>query len=171
MKFAVMLICVFFINAPGQTAQTTNSDDIFYDNCFINTQPQAALLTHDYSRTKQLVYFGDRWTKLATTSYRPRYTGAEISEIDNGGNGGLEADSNPIPTYFGKIVSWIKETFLARVAEDNYGSTRLLLLCFGLVGLVGIRRKLKKRRSAQISSEKEHWILGKNKKDWILRKN
>ena len=59
MKFAVMLICVFFINASGQTAQATNSDDIFYDNGFINPQPESALLTNDQSWTKQFDYFGD----------------------------------------------------------------------------------------------------------------
>jgi len=171
MKFAVMLICVFFISAPGQTAQTTNFDDIFYDNCLINTQPESALLTHDHSGTKQFDYFDDKWTVLASTSHRPRSTRAEISDIDSSRNGGLEAGPNPILTYFDKVVSWIKDTYRSRVAEDNYGSTRLLLLSFGLIGLVGIRRKLKKRRSAQISSENEHWILGKNKKDWILRKN
>jgi hypothetical protein len=171
MKFAVMLICVFFINAPGQTAQATNSDDIFYNDGFIDTQPEAASSNYDYSGMKQIDYFDNKWTVLASTSYRLRSTRAEISEIDNGRKDGLEADSNPIPTYFDKVVSWIKETYHARVAEDNYGSTRLLLLSFGLIGLVGIRRKLKKRRSAQISSEKDHWILGKNKKDWILRRN
>ena len=171
MKFAVMIICVFFINAPGKTAQATNSDDIFYNDGFINTQPRAAALNYDYSGMKRYDCFDDKWTVLASTRYCLRYTRAEISEIDNDANSELEAGSNPIPTYFDKLVSWLKETFLARVAEDNYGSTRLLLLSFGLVGLVGIRRKFKKSRSAQISSEKEHWILGKNKKDWILRKN
>ena len=111
MKFAVMLICVFVINAPGQTAQATNSDDIYYDNCFINTHPQSALLIHDHSGTTQFDYFDDTWTVLASTSYRPRSTRVEISEIDSGGNGGLEADSNPILTYFDKIVSWIKDTY------------------------------------------------------------
>lgn len=171
MKFAVMLICVFFISAPGQTAQATNSDDIFYNDGFIDTQPEAASLNYDYSGMKRFDYFDTKWTVLASTSYRPGYTRAEISEVDNGGYGGLQAGPNPIHTYFDKVVSWIKDTYRSRVAENNYGSTRLLLLSFGLIGLVGIRRKLKKRRSAQISSENEHWILGKNKKDWILRKN
>jgi len=154
MKFAVMLICVFFIIAPGLTAQTTNSDDIFYDNCFINTQPESALLTHDHSGTKQFDYFDDKWTVLASTSHRLRSTRVEISEIDSGGNGGLEAGPNPIHTYFDKVVSWIKDTYRSRVAKDNYGSTRLLLLSFGLVGLVGIRRKFKKSRSAQNPGKK-----------------
>ena len=162
MKFAVMLICVFFINAPGQTAQTTNSDDIFYDNCFINTQPESALLTHDHSGTKQFDYFDDKWTVLASTSHRPRSTRVEISNLDGSRNGELEAGPNPIHTYFDKVVSWIKDTYRARVAKDNYGSTRLLLLSFGLVGLVGIRRKFKKSRSAQNPGEKIGWIKRKN---------
>jgi hypothetical protein len=111
MKFAVMLICVFFINAPGQTAQNTNSDHIFYDNYFINTQPEADLLSHDHRGTKQF-------------------------------------------DYFDKVVSWIKDTYRSRVAKDNYGPTRLLLLSFGVVGLVGIRRKFRKSRSAQNPAEK-----------------
>ena len=171
MKFAVMLICVFFINAPEPTAQATNSDDIFYDNGFINTPPEPALLTHDHGGTKEFDYFDDKWPVLASTSHRPRSIRTEISDIDSSRNGGLKAGPNPILTYFDKVVSWIKETYRSRVAKDNYGATRLLLLSFGLVGLLGIRRKLKKSQSAQISSEKEHWILGKNKKDWILRKN
>jgi hypothetical protein len=171
MKFAVILICVFFINAPGQTTQATNSDDIFCDNGFINTPPEPAFLTHNSSGTKQFSYFNDKWPVLASTSHRPRPIRAEISKIDIGGSVGLEAGPNPILTYFDKVVSWIKETYRSRVAKDNYGATRLLLLSFGLVGLLGIRRKLKKSQSAQISSEKERWILGKNKKDWILRKN
>ena len=162
MKFAVMLICVFFIYAPGQTAQTTNSDDIFYDNCFINTQPEAALLTHDHSGTKQFDYFDDKWSVLAGTSHRLRSTRAEISNIDSSRNGGLEVGPNPIHTYFDKVVSWIKDTYRARVAKDNYGSTRLLLLSFGLVGLLGIRRKFKKSRSAKILGKKQDWILRKN---------
>jgi hypothetical protein len=170
MKFAVILICVFFINAPGQTAHTIHSDDIFYNDSFIDTQTEVVLLTHDYSGMKRFDYFNDKSTVLASTSYRPRYAGAEISEIDNGRNGEMDADSNPIHTYFSRLISWIKETYRAWIAEDNYGSTRLLLLSFGLVGLVGIRRKFMKSRSAQISGKKQDWILEKNKKDWILRK-
>ena len=162
MKFAVMLIFVFFINAPGQTAQATNSDDIFYNDGFINTQPKAAPLNYDYSGTKQFDYFDDKWTVLASTNHRLSSTRAEISDIDSSGNGGLEAGPNPIHTYFDKVVSWIKDTYRARVAKDNYGSTRLLLLSFGLVGLVGIRRKFKKSRSAQNPGEKIGWIKKKN---------
>lgn len=119
MKFAVMLICVFFINAPGQTAQATNSDDNFYNDGFIDTQPEAASLTYEYSGTTRF-------------------------------------------DYFDKLVSWIKETYRARVAKDTYGSTRLLLLSFGLVGLVGIRRKFMKNRSSQKPGEIKGWFKKKS---------
>ena len=171
MKFAVVLICVFFIYAPGQTAQTIHSDDNFYDDGFINTQPEAASLNYDYSETKRFDYFDDKWTELATIGYQARYARAEIFAIDSGGSGGLGTRPIARHNYYDKVVSWIKDTYRAQVANDHYASIRLILLGFGLIGLVGIRRKLKKRRSAQISSEKEHWILGNNKKDWILRKN
>ena len=157
MKFAAILIFVFFINAPGQTAQTNNSDDIFYDDCFINTQPEAAPLIYDYSGTKQFDYFDNKWTVLASTSYRPGYTRTEIFNVDSGGNGGLKAGPNPLHIYFDKVVSWTKEAYHAWVAKDNYGSTRLLLLGFGLIGLVGIRRKFKKSRYAQNPGEKIGW--------------
>jgi hypothetical protein len=159
MKFAVTLICVFFIYAIGQTAQatTTNSDDIFYDHDFINTPPESTLPTHDHSGTKQFGYFDDKRPVLVSTSHRPKSSRAEISEIDNGGNVGLEADPNPILTYSDKVVSWIKDTYRARIAKDNYGATRLLLLSFGVVGLLGIRRKFKKSRSAPIPGGKIGW--------------
>jgi hypothetical protein len=54
--------------------------------------------------------------------------------------------NNPSPSndYYDEIVSWIEDEYHAWVAKDHYGSTRLLLLSFGLVGLIGIRRKFKK---------------------------
>ena len=158
MKFAGILIFIIFINASGQTAQTNNSDDIFYDNCIINAQPESALLTHDHSGTKQFDYFDNKWTVLASISYRPGYTRTEVTDIDSDGNGGLKAGPNPIHIYYDKVVSWIKETYQTRIAKDNYGATRLLLLGFGLIGLVGIRRKLKKIQSAHNPVEKKGWI-------------
>jgi hypothetical protein len=162
MKFAAMLICVFFINAPGQTAQATNSDDIFYNNGFINTPPEPALLPLDHSGTKQFQFFDDKWPVLASTNHRPRSIRAEISDIDSSRNGGLAAGPNPILTYFDKLVSWIKDIYRSRVEKDNYGATRLLLLSFGLVGLVGIRRKFKKGRAAQNPGKKKGWIKKKS---------
>jgi hypothetical protein len=63
--------------------------------------------------------------------------------------------ANNYISFSDKVLSWIKDTYRVWVANDNYESARLLLLSFGLVGLVGIRRRFKKRRSAQYSGEKK----------------
>ena len=57
--------------------------------------------------------------------------------------------------FYEKVLTWIKDTYRVWVANDNYESSRLLLLSFGLIGLVGIRRRFKRRRSAQYSGEKK----------------
>jgi hypothetical protein len=72
------------------------------------------------------------------------YTRAEISVIDRGKDGELANNPSPSDNYVDKIVSWIEDEYHAWAAKDHYGSTRLLLLSFGLVGLIGIRRKFKK---------------------------
>ena len=66
----------------------------------------------------------------------------------------IDSDSGIVSSYlyfYDTIVTWIKDTYRAWVEKDSYKSARLLLLSFGLVGLVGIRRRLKKSRSAQKS--------------------
>jgi hypothetical protein len=170
MRFVVVLIFVFFINAPGQTALIIHSNDNFYDDGFINTQLEAASLNYDYSGTKRLDPFDDKWTELATIGYQAKYARAEIFAIDSGGSGGLGTRPIARHNYYDKVVSWIKHTYRAQGSNDHYASIRLLLLVFGLIGLIGIRRKFKKSWSAQRSGKKQDWILGKTKKDWILRK-
>ena len=183
MRLALIFICVFFISATGQTAQTANSDhivnediislqgfDIPYffcndcqntqqtaidshsvsangyliDDCLFTAQPETALLTYDHDEMKQPDYFDDDSTKLAGTSYLARYARAEISTTDNTGDGVWVALPNPGHNYFGDVVSWIVAAYRAWVSKDHYGSTGLVLLSFGLVGLIGIRRKFKK---------------------------
>ena len=63
--------------------------------------------------------------------------------------------ANSYRYFFDKVGTWIKDTYRGWVANDNYESARLLLLSFGLIGLVGIRRKFKKSRSAQKSDVKK----------------
>jgi hypothetical protein len=72
------------------------------------------------------------------------YARAEISGIDRGRDGQLANNPNPSHGYYDEVVSWFEDVYHAWVAKDQYGSTRLLLLSFGLVGLIGIRRKFKK---------------------------
>ncbi len=109
-----------------------------YDDCVFNAQPEIALLLYDHAGTKRPNHFNHNRTKLQSTGSGPIYARVEISNIDSGKNDSL---SNNL---YDKVVSWIKDAYQAWVAKDQYGSTRLLLLSFGLVGIVGVRRKFKK---------------------------
>ena len=57
--------------------------------------------------------------------------------------------------FYDKVLTWIKDTYRVWVANDKYESSRLLLLSLGLIGLVGIRRRFKKRRSTQYFGKKK----------------
>ena len=145
----------FFNNECRNTQQTAiNNHSIaangyLFEDCLFITQPEKTVLTYDQGGTKQLEYFDAKWTKLADTDYHSMFTRAEISAIDSGRDGELANNPSPSNNYYDEIVSWIKDEYHAWVAKDQYDSTRLLLLSFGLVGLVGIRRKFKKSSSAQ----------------------
>ena len=125
-------------------SHSVTADGYLLDDCSFDTQPETAFLTYDYSGTKRLGYFEDKWTKLASTGYHSMYARAEIYTIDSVRDG--ESADNPSPSnnYHNKFVSWIENAYHAWAAKDYYGSTGLLLLSFGLIGLIGIRRKFKK---------------------------
>ena len=140
----------FFNNDCRNTQQTAidshsiTANGYLFDDCLFITQPEKAVLTYDQGGTKQLDYFDDKSTKLAGIGYHAMYAGVEISAADSGRDG--ESANNPSLSnnYYDEVVSWIENAYQAWVAKDQYGSTRLLLLSFGLVGLIGIRRKFKK---------------------------
>ena len=116
-----------------------------FDDCEISTQPEPALLTHDHGGAMRLDYFNPKWTKPASSGFHSMYTAAEMSSIDGGGDDESAIIPSPGNNIYNKVVSWIKDAYHAWTAKDHYGSTRLLLLSFGLVGIVGIRRKFKKK--------------------------
>jgi len=140
----------FFNNDCRNTQQTAidshsiTANGYLFDDCLFNTQPQTVLLIYDYSGTKRLDYFEDKWAKLAGTGSHSIYARAEIYAIDNGRDGELADNPSSSNNYYDEVVSWIEDAYHAWAAKDYYGSTRLLLLSFGLVGLIGIRRKFKK---------------------------
>ena len=183
MRFATILVYVFFISTIGQTAQAAISDHILYDDinshygwnnpeivnhdcrntqqtaigshsvtangylfddCLLDTQPVTALLTQDLGGTKRLDYFDDKLTQLTSAGYHAMYDRAKISTIDGGRVGELADNPNPSHRYYDQVVSWIENASYSWFPKDQYGSTRLLLLSFGLVGLIGIRIKFKK---------------------------
>jgi len=118
-----------------------------FDDYIFHTQPEPALLTYDHGGVIQLAYFSPTWTKPtkpASSGFYSMYTAADISNIDGGGDDESAFIPKPGNSIYNKVVSWIKDAYHAWTAKDHYGSTRLLLLSFGLVGIVGIRRKFKK---------------------------
>ena len=116
----------------------------FFDDCANSTQPEPALLTYEHGGTKRLDYFNHNRTKLPSAVYHPMYAGAEIYNIDSGRDDKLANNPDPGHNFFDEVVSWVKEVYHGWVAKDHYGSTRLLLLSFGLIGIIGVRRKFKK---------------------------
>ena len=56
------------------------------------------------------------------------------------------AKGKPNDPYMAYILaaSLIEDAYHALVAKDQYSTTRLLLCSFGLIGIIGIRRKVKK---------------------------
>ena len=126
-------------------SHSVNAKRYLFDDRFLDKQPEIILLGYDYGETKQLVDVENKWTKHTGTGYHAMYAKAEISITDGGNNGELAKIPRPSSRYYQKVVSWIKDTYQVWVAKDRYGSARLVLLSFGLVGLIGIRRKFKKR--------------------------
>jgi hypothetical protein len=114
------------------------------DDFIFSTQPEIGLLPYDHAGKKRLDYFIYDCTKFPSTGYRAMYAGAEIYNIDNGRDDKLANSPGPGNNFYDEVVLWIKEVYHGWVAKDHYYSTRLLLLSFGLVGIVGIRRKFKK---------------------------
>ena len=64
-----------------------------------------------------------------------------INEVPADPTGTEDTDSDD---KYNQVVSWIKYVYHALVAKDQYDSTGLVLLSFGLIGVLGIRRKIKK---------------------------
>ena len=183
MRFAAILVYVFFISTIGQTTQAAISNDILYDHinslcgcnnleifnndcrdtqqtaidsqsvaansclfddCLFKTRPETAVIAHVSGGTKRFDYFDDKLSQLASAGNQAVYAGVQISTLDSGGDGESTDKPNPNPSYYEEAVSWLKDVYHAWVPGNHYGSTRLLLLSFGLVGLIGIRRKFKK---------------------------
>ena len=101
-------------------------------------------MTYDHGGAMRLDYFNPNWTKPASSGFHSMDTAAEMSSIDGGGDDESAIIPSPGNNIYDIVASWIKDVYHAWTAKDHYGSTRLLLLSFGLVGLIGIRRKFKK---------------------------
>ena len=128
----------------GINSQLNIAGDYLFDDCLFTLQQASVLPALEPGNKKWFDYFDNQWDRLAYTGYDSKYSRSEFSFVSNVED--LELANNPGPRIneYDKAIFWIKDAYRAWVSKDHSGSTRLLLLSFGLVGIIGIRRKLKK---------------------------
>ena len=116
-----------------------------FDDCFFNQLQTAPLFDHQADEVLWLNDFKGQWNQLVDAGVETKYARLEFLSV--GADEETVLDNNPSAHNSGydKLVIWLKNAYRAWVSEGHSGSTRLLLLSFGLVGIIGIRRKLKKK--------------------------
>jgi hypothetical protein len=140
---------LFNNNCPNKHQTTIDrqifiANDYLFDNHLSNARQTSILFTNDEGETKRINNYNDKMTKAAGSDYLAMYTGNELTNIDRNGDHELADTPAPSNKNDNKLISWLKNTYQLWAAKDHYGSTRLLLLSFGLVGIIGIRRKFTK---------------------------
>ena len=157
MKLALIIIYILSISATDLTVHSAAvSDDIIYED---RNSPRwwynSASKTYWDSEMECLDYFDNERTNFADRGYYAIYTGAELSITH--GNEEHESASGPSLGYndYDEVVSRIKNAYQELDAKDQDDYTRLLLLYFGIVGIIGVRRTVKKSSSAQKISRRE----------------
>jgi len=128
----------------GINSQSGSAGDYLFDDCLFSLQQASLLPVLESGDKKWFDYFDNQWNRLAYSGYGIKDSRSEFSRVSNAGD--LELADNPSPRIgeFDKVIYWIKDAYRAWVPKDHSGSTRLLLLSFGLVGIIGMRRKFKK---------------------------
>jgi len=118
--------------------------DYLFDDCLFTLRQASVLPALEPGNKKWFDYVDNQWNKLAYTGYDTNYSKYEFSFVSNVED--LELANNPSPRISGydKVIYWIKNTYRRWIPKDHSGTTRLLLLSFGLVGIIGMRRKFKK---------------------------
>ena len=107
------------------------------DDCLLNAQSEEVFLDYGQGRVKCLDYFNDNRNKLASEGYHTMIAKTEIPVIDSGGSGGSANNPNPSRSYYDDVKAWLEDAYHAWAVKDRYSSIRLLLLSFGLIGLLG----------------------------------
>jgi hypothetical protein len=133
------------IHKASIVSQWGTTGNYLFDDCFFNRLHSAPLSDHQADEILWLNYFEGQSNQLVEAGVETKYTRLEFMSV--GADKETELHSNPSARNSGydKIIIWLKNVYRAWVSEGHSGSTRLLLLSFGLVGIIGIRRKLKKK--------------------------
>ena len=162
MNLATIIIYILLISATDLTVHSAAaSDDILNED---RNSPRwwynSASKTYWDSDMEYLDYFDNKRANVADRVYYAINTKVELSIIQ--GNEAHESVSGPSLGYnhYDKFVSRIKNAYRELDAKDQDDYTRLLLLCFGIVGIIGVRRTVKKSSSAQKISRRESDFVG-----------
>ena len=128
----------------GVNSKLDIAGDYLFDDCLFILKEESGSTALEAGNKKWADYFDNQGNRLAYTGYDINYAGSEFSFVSNLEN--LELANNPSPRIgeYDKLIYWIKDAYRAWVPKDHSGTTRLLLLSFGLVGIIGMRRKFKK---------------------------
>ena len=157
MRLALIIIYILLINAIDLTAHSADvSDDSLYeDRNSLRSWSNSALQSYWDSEMEYLDDFDNKRTHVADRVYNAIYTRAELSIAHSSEKHELASGPSPGYTDYDRVFFRIKKAYNELDAKDQDDYTRLLLLCFGIVGIVGIRRTVKKSSSAQKISRRE----------------
>ena len=128
----------------GTNSQFAIAGDYLFDDCSFTLQQTSVLTAQESGNKKWFDYFDNQSIKLSDTGYDTKYSRSEFSLISNDEDPKLANNPGPRINEYDKAIFWIKDAYRAWVSKDHSGSTRLLLLSFGLVGIIGIKKKAQK---------------------------
>jgi hypothetical protein len=128
----------------GINIHSDTAGDYLFDDCLFSLQQASLLPVLESGDKKWFDYFDNQWNRLAYTGHDIKDSGSEFSFVSDVEDLELANGSSPRMGEHGKVLYWIKNVYRAWVPKDHSGSTRLLLLSFGLVGIIGMRRKFKR---------------------------
>ncbi len=161
-RFALTIIYIFFISGTYIKANNAaaSDDSLYEDRTGLQWWYNSASQTYWGSETEYLNYFDNKITNFADRIYDTIHTSAELSVIH--GNEAHEPANGPSQDYnhYDNVVSRIKNGHLEFDEKDQDRYTRLLLLCFGIVGIIGVRRTVKKSSPAQKIIRREAGFTG-----------
>ena len=133
------------IHKASIVSQWGTTGNYLFDDCFFYPLHPAPLSDHQTDEVLWSNYFETQPNQFAASGVETKYTRLEFMSV--GADRETELNINPSAQNGGydKLIVWLKNVYRAWVSEGHSGSTRLLLLSIGLVGIIGIRRKLKKK--------------------------
>ena len=133
------------IHKASIVSQWGTTGNYLFDDCFFKQLQTAPLSDLQADGVLWLNYFKGQWNPFAEAGVENKYARLEFMSVGPDKESELNGKPSARNSGYGKLVIWLKNVYRAWVSEGHSGSTRLLLLSFGLVGIIGIRRKLKKK--------------------------